>query len=90
MRVTRGLNTAQRVVIVVALGVAFVVIGLYVSDLRHPASGDYASPVNAKMLPPSVGLPAWLRFIIWLALTGIWAASSIVALRRRQDSGGQH
>jgi hypothetical protein len=27
------------------------------------------------------GLPAWLRLIIWLALTGIWALASIRVLR---------
>jgi heme/copper-type cytochrome/quinol oxidase subunit 1 len=77
-----GLNTAQRVVIVVAIGVAFAAVGIYLASLGSPRFGWYAySPLAPGVGPPGTGLPGWLRLIIWLGLTGIWALVSLVVLR---------
>jgi hypothetical protein len=74
------LSRAQRVVVVVALGVAFLALGSYVLSLGQPVIAlgwtGYA-PLSA----PSVGLPGWARLIVWLALTCLWAIVSIRLLR---------
>jgi hypothetical protein len=77
-----GLNKSQRIVIVVAIGIAFGALGLYLTRLGSPRIGWYAYPALAPGVgPPSMGLPAWLRLIIWLGLTGIWALASVIMLR---------
>ena len=85
-----GLNTAQRVVIVVAIGIGLAAIGLYLTRLGSPRFGWYAYPALAPGVgPPGTGLPAWLRLIICLGLTGIWASASIIVLRppQRESAG---
>ena len=82
MRLIDGLNTAQRVVIVVAIGIALATIGLYLTKIGSPRIGWYAySPLTRGAFLPGSGLPAWLRLIIWLGLTGIWASVSVIVLR---------
>jgi hypothetical protein len=81
VRLIDSLNTAQRVVIVVAIGIALAVVGLYLASLGSPRFGWYAySPLASGIGPPGTGLPGWLRLIIWLGLTAIWALSSVVVL----------
>jgi hypothetical protein len=87
-----GLNTAQRVVIVVAIGIALGAVGLYLTRLGSPRFGWYAySPLAPGAGPVATGLPAWLRLMIWLGLTGIWASASVIVLRpratRRESTG---
>ncbi len=91
MRLIEGLNTAQRVVIVVAIGIALAAVGLYLTRLGSPRFGWYAyAPLAPGVGPPGTGLPAWLRLIIWLGLTGIWAVASVVLLRPPRGSDGPH
>ena len=76
------LNAAQRVVIVVAMGIALAAVGLYLARLGSPRIGWYAyAPLTRRVWQPSTGLPRWLRLVIWLGLTGIWAPASVVVLR---------
>jgi hypothetical protein len=80
MRVIDRLSKSQRVVVVVALGLALGVVGTYLTSQIRP--GWYAySPLTATLQAPDNGLPAWLRLIIWLALIGAWALASIRVLR---------
>jgi heme/copper-type cytochrome/quinol oxidase subunit 1 len=73
----------QRVVIVIAVGIALATVGWYLTRLGSPRFGWYAySPLAHAVGPPNTGMPAWLRLIIWLGLTGIWASASVVVLRR--------
>jgi len=84
------LNTAQRVVIVVAIGIGLAAIGLYLTRLGSPRLGWYAYPaLTPGVGPPGTGLPAWIRLIIWLGLTGIWASASVIVLRppQRESAG---
>jgi hypothetical protein len=87
MRVIDGLSKTQRVVVVVALGLALGVTGTYLMSLGSGIrSGWYAySPLTATLQAPSTGIPEWLRLIIWLALIGVWALASIRVLRPAAD-----
>ena len=77
--------------IVVATGIAFVALGLYLTRLGSPRLGWYAySPLTRGAWMPGTGLPAWLRLIIWLGLTVIWALASVVVLRPPGESDRPH
>jgi hypothetical protein len=89
MRLTDGLSKAQRVVVVVALGLALEALGSYLTSLGGgPAFGWYAySPLTSSLYAPSGGLPGWLRLIIWLALIGLWVLASLKVLRPPPGNG---
>jgi hypothetical protein len=80
MRGIDKLDKAQRVVVVVALGAAFLAVGSYLLSLGQPGIAlgwtGYA-PLSA----PSVGRPGWVSLLVWLALTCLWAVVSIRLLR---------
>jgi hypothetical protein len=84
MHLIDGLSKAQRVVVVVALGVALAAVGSYLVSLGS-GTGWYGwsaiSPLATSFWPPATGLPGWLRLIIWLALIGLWALASVRVLR---------
>jgi len=83
------LNAGQRVVIVIAIGIALAALGLFLTKLGSPRSGWHAyPPLTRGFWRPGTGLPAWLRLIIWLGLTGIWACASIVLLRPTTPGSG--
>jgi heme/copper-type cytochrome/quinol oxidase subunit 1 len=83
MRLIDRLSSPQRVVAVVALGLALAVAGSYLVSLGGgPRSGWYAyAPLASSLDAPGTGLPGWLRLIIWLALIAVWALASIRVLR---------
>jgi len=82
MRRIDTLSMAQRVVVVIALGLAIWSVGTYVVGLGSALSGWYAySPLTAAPHLPSTGLHGWLRVIIWLVLIGGWALASVRVLR---------
>jgi len=87
MRVIDRLSKAQRVVVVVALGLALGVIGTYLISLSGGIrSGWYGyAPLTATIQAPGAGLAAWLQLVIWLALIGAWALASIRVLRPAAD-----
>ena len=86
MRLIDGLNTAQRIVIVVAIGIALTALGVYLASLGSPRYGwCWYSPL-APGRPTGTDLADWLRLIIWLGLTGIWAVASVIVLRRLRGS----
>ena len=86
MRFTDRLSQPQRIVVVIALGVACGAAGMYLVNLRSTVSGWYAyAPLSQAVYPPHTGLAGWLRLIIWLALAVLWALVSIRVLR---PSGG--
>jgi heme/copper-type cytochrome/quinol oxidase subunit 1 len=86
MRWTDQLNTAQRVVVVVALGFALGTVATYLTNLG-PRSGWYAyAPLSGQVFqPPGIGEPGWLRLIIWLAAITLWAFASVRVLRQSPD-----
>jgi hypothetical protein len=83
MHVIDRLSKSQRVVVVVALGVALGITGTYLMSLASGiTSGWYGyAPLTATLQAPDTGLPGWLQLIIWLALIGAWALASIRVLR---------
>jgi hypothetical protein len=83
MRLTDRLSQPQRIVVVVALGMAFGAAGIYLVNRGNTAGfGWYAyAPLSQVAFPPRTGLPGWLRLIIWLALIGLWALASVRVLR---------
>lgn len=85
------LSRAQRVVVVIAMGLALGAIGGYLMTLGGGTGtqfGWYAySPLNTTVRPPGTGLATWLRLIIWLVLIGLWALTAIRVLRPPADQG---
>jgi len=78
------LSKAQRVVVVVALGAAFLAIGSYILSLgQHGFAFGWTG--YAPFTSPA-GRPAWLALVVWLALTCLWAAVSIRMLRPSSDA----
>jgi heme/copper-type cytochrome/quinol oxidase subunit 1 len=82
MRAMDGLTQPQRLVIIIALGLALAVVGSFVTSLGGGVTGWYAySPLTSASYVPGHGLPSWLRLFIWLALIAIWAVASIQLLK---------
>jgi heme/copper-type cytochrome/quinol oxidase subunit 1 len=83
MRAIDGLARAQRVVVVIALGLALGAVGSYLVHLGGGIrTGWYGyAPLTATFQPPGTGLPTWLRLLIWLVLIAVWALASIRVLR---------
>ena len=87
MRWIDKLGKAQRVVVVVALGLALGIVASYLTSLGT-RTGWYAyAPLSGQSFQPQgIGEPAWLRLIIWLAVVGLWA---LISLRILRQSSGQ-
>ena len=83
MHWTDRLGKAQRIVVVIAFGMALGAVGSYLVTLgSRVRAGWYGyAPLTQAVYPPRTGLAGWLRLIIWLALAGLWALVSIRVLR---------
>jgi heme/copper-type cytochrome/quinol oxidase subunit 1 len=83
MRLTDRLGKAQRIVVVIALGVAFGAVGSYLVSLGNTVRGGWYAyaPLTQAVYPPRAGLAGWLRLIIWLVLIGLWTVLSVRLLR---------
>ena len=84
VNVTHRLNRAQRIVVVIGLGVALGFFGGWVTALGS-VSGAFGwtgyAPLRVATFGPESGLHPWVRLVIWLALTVVWAGTSIILLR---------
>jgi heme/copper-type cytochrome/quinol oxidase subunit 1 len=81
MRWIDRLSTAQRVVVVVALGLALGVVASYLTGLGT-RTGWYAyAPLSGQLFQPQ-GESAYLRLIIWLGAISLWALTSLRILRQ--------
>jgi len=79
MSFLRRLARGQRVVLVIALGVALGAVGSYLDAWGSSPVGWVA---YAPLGPATRGgLHPWVRLLLWLALTAVWAACSLVVLR---------
>lgn len=89
MRWIDGLAKAQRVVVVIAIGLALGTVGSYLVSLGSgiPFGWTGYAPLTAGPLPygPGRGLHGWLRVIIWLVLIGAWAVASVRVLRAPRE-----
>lgn len=85
MRRIDELSKAQRVVVVIGLGLALGALGSYLVSLG--SSGFVFTPVPISELSgPGIGLHPWLRLIIWLVLIAVWALASVRALRPSSEN----
>ncbi|MGH3303340.1 MAG: hypothetical protein ACRDOK_16990 [Streptosporangiaceae bacterium] len=82
MRFIDGLGKAQRVVVVIGLGLALGAVGSYLVSLGSglPRGWTGYAPLQLQVVP-GIGMAPWLRLIIWLALIALWALASIRLLR---------
>jgi heme/copper-type cytochrome/quinol oxidase subunit 1 len=82
MRVTDRLSLSQRIVVIIAWGLALGAAGIYLTSLGSASGfGWYAyAPLSQTASLPHTGLAGWLRLIIWLALIAVWALGSIRVL----------
>jgi hypothetical protein len=87
MHLIDGLSKAQRVVVVIALGLALAAVGSYLVSLgtgvRLASSSQFFALSDR---PPDAGFPAWVRLIVWLALIGLWPLASVRVLRPAPSS----
>jgi hypothetical protein len=83
MRFTDRLSMAQRIVVVVALGLALAAIGSYLDSLGYTGlTGWYGyAPLTRSLELPGSGLPGWLQLLAWFVLIGLWALAAIRVLR---------
>ena len=75
------LSKAQRIVLVVALGLALGALDSYLGTLGSGANFTAGGGFGPLGLLSPDGLKPWLRLIIWLALIGVWALASVRVLR---------
>jgi hypothetical protein len=87
-----GLSKSQRVVIVVALGLALGTVGCYIANLRSGVAFGWTgyAPLASQVIAVDRGLPNWLRLIIWLVLIVLWAVASIRLLRPESANAAAH
>ena len=80
------LSAAQRVVVIIALGLALAIVASYVASLGTRAGWYAYAPLTGQAFSPAgFGEPGWLRVIIWLAAISLWAAASATVLRQSPD-----
>lgn len=83
------LNTRQRIVVVIGLGVGLYFFGGWVTTRGGVGTGWVAyaplsNTVNTANFPGQ-GLHAWVRLIIWLTLIAVWVLASVALLRSRSE-----
>ena len=78
---------AQRVVVVVTLGLTLAIVANYLTGLGVPGvrTGWYAYAPLSGQVSLGTGEPGWLRLVIWLAAISLWALTSLRLLS--QSSG---
>jgi hypothetical protein len=85
MRLLKRLGLAQRIVIVVALGLALGALGNFiVAGVEFGANFGwfgYAPLANNSFVTINSNLAPWQELLIWLGLTLVWAVCSILILR---------
>lgn len=90
MHLTDRLSQPQKVVIVIALGMALAVAGAYVAGLGSATAGGWYAyaPIGqgpfsgaGAVFSSHTRLLGWERLLIWLALIALWALVSARVLR---------
>jgi heme/copper-type cytochrome/quinol oxidase subunit 1 len=79
MRWIDRLNMAQRIVVVVTLGLALAIVASYLTGLGV-RTGWYAYAPPSGQVSAGLGEPGWLRLVIWLAAISLWSLSSLRVL----------
>jgi hypothetical protein len=84
MHLIDRLSTAQRVVVVVAIGLGLWVVGSYLVNL---GSVVFYTVVPPMPIAPRTGLPPLARVGIWLVIIGLWALAATRVLGPPRGSG---
>lgn len=80
MRWIDRLNLAQRVVVVITLGLALGIVASYLTS-QGVRTGWYAyAPLSGQLQAPGIGEPGWLRLVIWLTAVSLWSLTSLRVL----------
>lgn len=79
----RTWGLAQRIVLVIALALAFAVLGRYLVSLGHRGNfGWFAyAPLDSSAPVPASGMAPGLRLLVWLGLIAVWAGAAMWLLR---------
>ena len=86
MRWNDRLNLAQRIVVIIALGLALAIVAGYLTSLGTRAGWYAYSPLTRPVISqPGMGEPGWLRALIWLAAISLWSAASATLLRQPSE-----
>ncbi|MHB2029350.1 MAG: hypothetical protein ACYCPT_11105 [Acidimicrobiales bacterium] len=77
------LNFSQRIVLVIALGAACYIVGVWVTSIgSHGLTGWVAyAPLTNSSQPEVGGLHAWVRDVLWLLVLVVWTGLSLALLR---------
>jgi hypothetical protein len=85
----RSLNLAQRIVMVIGLGIGLDVFGQWLVSRWAGSYGWVAyAPLSRAVYPPVGGLHPWVRMVVWLVLTAVWVLASVSLLRSRSGGAG--
>jgi heme/copper-type cytochrome/quinol oxidase subunit 1 len=85
----RTLNLAQRIVVVIGLGIGLDVFGQWLVSRGSGATGWVAyAPLSRAVYLPVGGLHPWVRMMVWLVLTAVWVLASVALLRSRPGGAG--
>jgi hypothetical protein len=79
MRWIDRLNMAQRVVVVVTLGLTLGIVASYLSALGVRTGWYGYAPLSGQLFA-GIGEPGWLRLVIWLAAVSLWSLTSLRVL----------
>ena len=83
MNLVGRLGFAQRIIVVVALGLALGTLGRFITDLGSPGANfgwfGYA-PLTRSIMTVGATMSAWEQLLVWFALIIVWTASSLYLL----------
>ena len=86
---TRRLNLAQRIVVIIAVGAAFIVVGDAITTPQDPTGWTGYAPLESGgvFCCGSFGRSVWHDAALWLVLIVLWSVLSLFLLRgsRRRD-----
>ena len=78
------MNSGQKLVIVVGLGIALHFFGGWATT-HNTFSGWVAyAPLSSTVNVPGGGLHPWVRLVIWLVLIVVWVLTSVALLRNSE------
>lgn len=89
MRLTDRLTMPQRIVVVIALGLALGAVATYlVADIGTTVPRGWVAyaPLSSTAYAQGTGLPGWTRLLIWLAAIALWGLLSLLVLRPSREA----
>jgi hypothetical protein len=85
------LNVAQKIVLVVGLGIILLLVGGWLTSLGSRSSFGWVAfaPLGASANIPAIGgLHEWVRLVIWLLLVVVWIGVSMGILGDSRRGAG--